>query len=60
MAEKLWTTHSTVPMSYVHRFGLLEKPLPGKRFTTDADMKQGVAFWSQSFDTDLSYAGIEP
>jgi hypothetical protein len=47
-------------MSYVRLFGLIEKHLRGKRFATDADVKQGVAFWSQSFDTDFSYAGIEP
>jgi hypothetical protein len=43
---RLWTTHSTVPMSCVHLFGPPEKHLPGTRFATDADVKQGVAFWS--------------
>ena len=43
----------------IHLVGPLEKHLPAKRFATDANVKQGVAFWSQSLDTGLFYAGME-
>jgi len=33
--------------------------LPGKRFATDADVKQAVTFRLQTHDTDLFYAVIK-
>ena len=40
-------------------FGLLKKHLAGKRFATDADVKQVITSWLQTLDTDFLYAGIQ-
>jgi hypothetical protein len=39
--------------SYFHLFGLLKKHLAGKRFPTDAEMRQAVAFRVPNVDTDF-------
>jgi hypothetical protein len=36
-----------------------EKHLAGKRFVTDADVKQVVSSWLQTLNADLFYAGIQ-
>ena len=36
-----------------HLFGLLTKHLIGKQCATDADVKQAVASWLQTLDTDF-------
>jgi hypothetical protein len=35
------------------------KHLAGKRFTTDADVKQVVTSWLQTLDTDFIYTAIQ-
>jgi uncharacterized protein (DUF924 family) len=37
-------------------FEPLNKNLAGKRFATDADVKQVVTFWSQTLSTDFFYS----
>ena len=39
-------------------FGPHNKKLAGKRFVTDADVKQAVTSWLQTLDTDMFYAGV--
>lgn len=39
---------------------LLTKRPTGKPFTTDADAKEVVTSWLQTFDTDFFYAGYQP
>ena len=39
-------------------FGPHNKKLAGKRFVTDADVKQVVTSWLQTLDTDTFYAGV--
>jgi hypothetical protein len=38
-----------------HLFGPLEKHLSGKRFATDADVKQAVISWLHVLDADFVY-----
>jgi hypothetical protein len=40
-------------------YGHLKKHLVGKHFATYADMKQAVAFWLQTSDSDSLHAGKE-
>lgn len=40
-------------------FGPLKKHLTGKRFATDADVKQVIASWPQTLDTDFLCAGVQ-
>jgi hypothetical protein len=35
------------------------KCLAGKEFATDANVKQAVTFWPQTFDNGFSYAVIQ-
>lgn len=42
--------------SNVHLCGPLKNYLAGKRFATDADVKQAVTCCLQTLDTDLFYA----
>lgn len=51
-AERLRTTLPTV-------LGPLNKILGGKRFAADVDVKEAVACWLQTLNTDLFYAGIQ-
>jgi len=44
--------HITRPSDFF-LFGHLQKYLTGKRFVTDADMKQGVTSWLQNLATDI-------
>jgi len=41
--------------SNIHLCGPPKNYLPGKRFATDADVKQAVTCWPQILDTDLFY-----
>jgi hypothetical protein len=43
-----------------HLFGPLEKDMAGKRFTTDAEVKQAATSWLQSLDSNFFYAGTQP
>jgi hypothetical protein len=42
--------------SNVYLCGPLKNYLAGKRFATDADVKQAVTGWPQTLDTDFFYA----
>jgi hypothetical protein len=48
-----------VVSSDFHLFGFFEKHLAGKRFATDADVKQAVTSWLQTLDTSLFFNGIQ-
>jgi len=50
--------HITRPSDFF-LFGHLQKHLTGKRFVTDADMKQDVTSWLQNLATDFFYSGIQ-
>jgi hypothetical protein len=41
-----------------HLFGPINKHIYGKRFATDADVKEAVTSWLQAFDPDFFYVGI--
>jgi len=61
MVGRLQTTpHSPdIVLSDFKLLVLLTKPLIGKQFTTDADVKQAVTFWLQTFDNDFFYGGTQ-
>ena len=40
-------------------FKFPEKHLTGKRFETDADVKQGVTSLLETFETDFFYVGMQ-
>ena len=40
-------------------FGPLEKHMSGKRFATDADVKQAVTSWPHALDADFFYARLQ-
>jgi hypothetical protein len=45
--------------SDLHVIGHLRKHLAGVRFAADANMRQAVMFWLQTFDTSVLCAGIQ-
>jgi hypothetical protein len=60
-----WTPYSQPdltgfgPPGDVRLLILLKKHLAGRRFATDADVKQAVTSWQQTLDINFFYAGIQ-
>jgi hypothetical protein len=60
-AERSQTAYPTAIISLpgiFHLFKSLQKHLAGKRFATDADVKQVVTLWLQTLDINF-FAGIQ-